>query len=761
MGTNNPATWFTSAVARVKSFFTKASSGDCFRRGRRHFEKGEHAKAIAGFTAAIRLDPKNASKYHWRAWCYCEKGDFEKAIADFTEALRLESTVVDQVIADLTETIRLDPNDADAYYNRGACYLLKGEPDNAIADFTEAIRLGHPRAALACNYRGVCHFGKGHARMVNGEYDAAVTDFLNAVDDFTEAIRLDPNMAVSYYNRGRCRINLANHYSRPAQTGEHDQASTDILVDMDFATPARPRARSRSRRWQSPAQRRWSSGKRRDRFRRSDPKRNTNAFAESRGMKFIDLTDPTVPAAVLDLVPELIARKEVVMPLSFENGVLRIAMSDPSDFDTIEQLQFFLNMEFQPVLASRERIIEAINRHYVQWETESVGAEFADAIGRTVAIHDFTEAIRLDPKDAGNYFWRARCHEQPRELDQAIADYTEAIRLDPKGTVAFVERGYCHEQKGEHDRAIADFTEAIRLNPDVTAEHGGLSPHCERGKCYEQIGEHDKAIADFEEALLLYTLPFHGEGAALLAHLNEAIRRHPNVADHYYWRGRFYQMYPMDDHESSDIEFELNLEFEPSLDDEATPNPEPSKAQADFTKAIELDPTVADYYLWRAASTGEGNEAIADLTEAIRLDPNKDEAFFNRGHSYCQTGELDKAIADYTEVLRLLASPNAPYCGILTKEDLMREAYYYRGLAYHPRGDRDKDRTDDMQDIDESDFELSLDTKPAPAWGWPKHRGESDHDKGRADELRADELLWKQRLGTFGQFNPTRICTGE
>src|SRR5712691_5321551 len=127
MGTNKPATWFKSAMARVKSFFTKVSSGDYSRRGRRYFAKGEHDKAIADFTEAIRLDPKNATKYHWRAWCYCEKGDFDKAFADFTEATRLDPTVADQVIADLTETIGLDPNDADAYYSRGACKFLRGE----------------------------------------------------------------------------------------------------------------------------------------------------------------------------------------------------------------------------------------------------------------------------------------------------------------------------------------------------------------------------------------------------------------------------------------------------------------------------------------------------------------------------------------------------------------------------------------------------------------------------------------------------------
>ena len=56
-------------------------------------------------------------------------------------------------------------------------------------------------------------------------------------------------------------------------------------------------------------------------------------------------------------------------------------MSDPSDCELVLKLQFTLNSEIQPVLATRDQIIEAINRHYGQIETESVDvmlAEFTD-----------------------------------------------------------------------------------------------------------------------------------------------------------------------------------------------------------------------------------------------------------------------------------------------------------------------------------------------------------------------------------------------
>jgi len=106
-----------------------------------------------------------------------------------------------------------------------------------------------------------------------------------------------------------------------------------------------------------------------------------SAVAEFHGMQSVDLGTMTIPAAVVELVPESVARENIILPMSQENGSLKIVMSDPMDMDTIQKLQFILNKDIQPVLAPREQIIEAINRYYGQSETESVDSmlqEFTD-----------------------------------------------------------------------------------------------------------------------------------------------------------------------------------------------------------------------------------------------------------------------------------------------------------------------------------------------------------------------------------------------
>src|SRR5207245_966612 len=86
------------------------------------------------------------------------------------------------------------------------------------------------------------------------------------------------------------------------------------------------------------------------------------ACAEALGLGYLDLSDVTIPPAIIELVPESVARENVVLPLSLDGCALRIITSDPTDVLTMEKLQFILNRQVMPVLAPCEQIVEAINR---------------------------------------------------------------------------------------------------------------------------------------------------------------------------------------------------------------------------------------------------------------------------------------------------------------------------------------------------------------------------------------------------------------
>src|SRR4051794_35077165 len=107
------------------------------------------------------------------------------------------------------------------------------------------------------------------------------------------------------------------------------------------------------------------------------------AKAEQHGLPFIELREIEIPPSVIELVPESLARENIVMPLSQGNGTIRVIMHDPLGFETIEKLRFVLNREIEVALAPKEAIVESINKYYGSSgsETESVDSmlqEFTD-----------------------------------------------------------------------------------------------------------------------------------------------------------------------------------------------------------------------------------------------------------------------------------------------------------------------------------------------------------------------------------------------
>jgi type IV pilus assembly protein PilB len=86
--------------------------------------------------------------------------------------------------------------------------------------------------------------------------------------------------------------------------------------------------------------------------------------AREHGLEFINLDDTVISPSVVELLPESVARENAVLPLDEEDGILRVVMSDPQDYDTREKLVFILNRRIEIALAPRSKILEAIERYY-------------------------------------------------------------------------------------------------------------------------------------------------------------------------------------------------------------------------------------------------------------------------------------------------------------------------------------------------------------------------------------------------------------
>src|SRR5439155_7691480 len=76
------------------------------------------------------------------------------------------------------------------------------------------------------------------------------------------------------------------------------------------------------------------------------------------------------------------------------------------------------------------------------------------------------EALRLDPKSAKAYAYRALCYVLTRDIDRAAADTAVALRLDPKSPDALQAQGGVYLFRQEFAKAAAAFTRAHELSPN-------------------------------------------------------------------------------------------------------------------------------------------------------------------------------------------------------------------------------------------------------------------------------------------------------
>lgn len=80
------------------------------------------------------------------------------------------------------------------------------------------------------------------------------------------------------------------------------------------------------------------------------------ALATQHGMEYIDLEKSSVAPNAVNLIPDELMKKHLILPLGQENGKLRVAIHDPLDLETLDILRFRLNKEIRTVLAPKSRI---------------------------------------------------------------------------------------------------------------------------------------------------------------------------------------------------------------------------------------------------------------------------------------------------------------------------------------------------------------------------------------------------------------------
>ena len=139
--------------------------------------KKEYDRAIVWWSKLLRLNPEDTAVFNKLALVY---GHDEKY---YDRAITNATTFMGSWISS-----RSTVGFADIYYQRANAYSVKGQPDRAIADYSDAIR-ANPSYHLAFTNRGLV-------------YARHKQDYDRAIADFDEAIRWQPRNAYALTCRG-------------------------------------------------------------------------------------------------------------------------------------------------------------------------------------------------------------------------------------------------------------------------------------------------------------------------------------------------------------------------------------------------------------------------------------------------------------------------------------------------------------------------------------------------------------------------------
>src|SRR6059036_761561 len=120
------------------------------------------------------------------------------------------------------------------------------------------------------------------------------------------------------------------------------------------------------------------------------------AKAAQFGVEFVNLGEMRLTDDVISAVPRHIAKKYNVVPVYRHDNTVTVALSDPSDLDTLDSLRHLLNMEVEPRVASPEDIEEAIGKYYGGAREDSVSKMIQDITEGEIQISTLAEVNATD-----------------------------------------------------------------------------------------------------------------------------------------------------------------------------------------------------------------------------------------------------------------------------------------------------------------------------------------------------------------------------
>ncbi len=118
----------------------------------------------------------------------------------------------------------------------------------------------------------------------------------------------------------------------------------------------------------------------------------TKFLAKQENLPLTDLSSIVIPKALATKIPREVLKNHQVVPVHFKDGVLTLAMSDPTDFEAIDEIQFLAGCRVEITMASRAQVGRALSELFYE-EDEKPPPGTAPETPKPAAEKDVAETI--------------------------------------------------------------------------------------------------------------------------------------------------------------------------------------------------------------------------------------------------------------------------------------------------------------------------------------------------------------------------------
>jgi tetratricopeptide (TPR) repeat protein len=440
----------------------------CSRAGdKSELQAGDYDAVAAGCTAIIET-PDAETRWH-------------RAAQELRATIRMKQGKYAEAVQDYTRCIELADNDkSKAFYHqeRGANLWLQGQPQEAIKDLDEALRLA-PGEARAIELLGYAHYKAGNmakaeenlkqavvANPTNhtayaylGDIESNRKNFDAAAKYYSRAVEINPKYAAAIQARGWCYENL----------GRKDAAMADYrkALELDPSLAVSIAGLKRLEQGTLPA-----------------------AVADAKARCDAALTSLDQGKQV-DFDEGIKSCTAVIDSGSASPAILLDAVEARGEFHTRKQ-------NFNAAVSDFTRCIELAGGGGRSDYFHQQRAYSLINLGQyDRGIDDLEQALKKKPDDARSIEMRGFAHFQLNRLDKAKADFERVVQLEPNNSNAHMGLGDVERLGKKCDAALPHYDKVIELAP------GGMSGYFIRALCLEELGRKDEAVADHRKALEL------------------------------------------------------------------------------------------------------------------------------------------------------------------------------------------------------------------------------------------------------------------